>query len=78
MVRRSGTYIIIGVFADRGSLMNPARLNSKDIRLIGAWYAPTQQYGKDLDFITSRKFRFEKIVTHKFGTDDAQEAVVIP
>jgi len=76
MVRRGGTYVEIGCFTDRGPVpINPQRFTYKDIRLIGAWYAPPQQYDRDLDFIASRKFPFEKLVTHKFKIEKAEEAI---
>ncbi len=76
MVRRAGTYVEIGLFTDKGSVpINPQRFTFKDLRLIGAWYCPPQQYDRDLILIEARKFPFEKLVTHKYKIDEAESAL---
>jgi len=76
MVRRGGTFLEIGCFTDRGTVpVNPQYWVFKDIRILGQWYAGPQQYDRDLTLIESRKFPYEKMVTHKFTIEEAQRAL---
>lgn len=66
----------IGCFTDRGTVpVNPQYWVFKDIRILGQWYAGPQQYDRDLTLIESRKFPYEKMVTHKFTIEEAQRAL---
>jgi threonine dehydrogenase-like Zn-dependent dehydrogenase len=77
MTRAGGTYVEIGTVADRGTVpINPAlHIANKDIRIMGQKYAPPQQYDRDLKFVEKRIFPFEKLVTHHFKLEEAQEAI---
>ncbi|HXQ92716.1 MAG TPA: zinc-binding dehydrogenase [Nitrososphaerales archaeon] len=78
MVRDKGTFVELGHFTDRGSeLVNPFLLCSKNINLLGVFG------GMPTDFLFAKrilaryheKIPFEKIVTHRFSLDQADEAL---
>jgi len=43
--------------------------------VIGQFYCPAQQYNRDLRFIESMRFPFEKLVSHRFGVSEAADAM---
>ena len=78
MIRDKGTFVELGHFTDRGSeSVNPFLLCSKNINLLGVYG------GMPTDFLSAKrilaryheKIPFEKIVTHKFSLDKADEAL---
>ena len=46
----------------------------KQIILFGSWYFPIWEYDEIAEFIMKRKLPVEKLVTHRFGLKDADEA----
>jgi threonine dehydrogenase-like Zn-dependent dehydrogenase len=78
MVRDKGTFVELGHFTDRGAeSVNPFLLCSKNINLFGVFG------GMPTDFLFAKrilvryhdKIPFEKIVTHKFSLDGAEDAL---
>ena len=46
----------------------------KLLTVIGAWYFPVWEYPEIARFIVDRQLTVEKLITHRFGLDDAPEA----
>jgi L-iditol 2-dehydrogenase len=80
MLRKGGTFIEVGSFVDKGEIpVNPHRhLCSKNIRLIGmtnlayVGYLPVLRMMK----AWSKYFDFNKLVTHTYGLEDAEKALL--
>jgi L-iditol 2-dehydrogenase len=79
MVRRGGFYIVAGNFVDTGDIsINPHRhLVAKNIRLIGMTNHPFTGYAPSMRLLSRHagEFPFEGFVTHRFGLDQAQQAL---
>jgi len=78
MVRKGGTYVIIGLLFDTGPVqIKPHRLTLKCIHLIGQGDMPPIEYWKSLMILTNYRdmFPFQKLVTHKFKIDQAELAL---
>lgn len=80
LVRKGGMYIVSGVFVDTGEVsINPHRhLCAKNIRLLGQTNHPPSGYLPSLKLMEKfAKFfpPFERIVTHRFGLNEVQQAM---
>ena len=78
MIRRGGMYILEGLFVDVGEVpVNPHVLVSKSLRLIGLSNHPFTGYGPSMDLMLryQEQMPLDKYVTHRFGGDQAQEAM---
>jgi len=77
LTRRGGSVIEIGCILDSGeATINPALdMVTRNIRIIGQYYAPPQQYEKDLRFLLGGRFPLHELVTHRFGLEQAEEAI---
>ena len=79
MVSQFGTYLIEGLYIDMGDVkINPQRLiMSKNATIIAVNGQTYQSYGKCLKLMKkyNNKVRFDKVVTHKFKLEQAQEAL---
>ncbi len=80
MVRRGGTFVEIGSFVDTGEVtINPFKhICWKDITIIGQFGCPPHYYDRCLKFVEmglKQGWPLEKMVTHIFPLDKAQEAM---
>lgn len=80
MLRKGGTYVELGNFADTGavSINVHKHVCSKNVRLVGVTNHPFTKWGTALRMLEeySHQFPFEKIVTHRYGLEDAQAALL--
>ena len=78
MIRRGGMYILEGMFVDVGEIpVNPHLLVSKSLRLIGLSNHPFTGYGPSMDLMLryQDQMPLDRFVTHRFGLDQAQQAM---
>ncbi|MGD0708053.1 MAG: zinc-binding dehydrogenase [Anaerolineaceae bacterium] len=79
MLRRGGTYLETGNFADTGTVeLNVHRhIAAKNVLLWGQTNHPHDGYYVALDMMWRHRheFPFEKLITHRFKYDQAQEAM---
>ena len=79
MLRRGGTYLETGNFADTGTVeINVHRhIAAKNVLLWGQTNHPHDGYYVALDMMWRHRheFPFEKLITHRFKYDQAQEAM---
>jgi len=80
MLRKGGTLIEVGSFVDKGEIsINPHRhLCSKNIRLIGMTNLAYVGYLPSLRLMKAytKYFDFNKLVTHTYGLEDAEKALL--
>ena len=78
-VRRGGTYIETGNFVDTGevSLNIHRHIGAKNVLLIGNTNHPHTGYYQHMEMMLKyrKEFSFEKLITHRFKLEDAQEAM---
>lgn len=82
MVRRGGTFVEIGSFVDTGEVtINPFKhICWKDVSIIGQYGGPPHYYDRCLKFVEmalKQGWSLEKMVTHVFPLEKAQEAMGI-
>jgi threonine dehydrogenase-like Zn-dependent dehydrogenase len=71
--RKRGTVALVG--ESRSTTFNPSdQLLRKLLTVVGAWYFPVWEYPEIARFIIDRKLPVEKLITHRFGLNDAPEA----
>lgn len=79
MLRRGGTYLETGNFADTGevSLNIHRHIAAKNVLLIGNTNHPHDGYDRAMEMMYRYKdtFPFEKLITHRFPLDQAQAAL---
>jgi len=80
MLRRNGTYVVVGHFSDVGTIpLNPfTHFCDKHINLYGAWGAEAAGFVKGLSILEKREFPYEKLVTHVLPLDRLDEVVQLP
>lgn len=80
MLRRGGTYLETGNFADTGEVsINVHRhLAAKNVLLFGNTNHPHDGYYRAMDMMYRHRgsFPWEKLITHRFALADAQEAML--
>ena len=78
MARMGGTYVLIGCWANRGPVgIDPSRIVTREIHIVGQRYASPQQHGRDLKFLTKyhKEYPFSKLVTNRFPLEEAKDAL---
>jgi len=78
MVRVGGTYVLIGCWADRGLIgIDPSKIVTRELHIVGQRYAAPQQYSRDLKFLVkyAKEYPFQKLVTNKFQLEEAKDAL---
>jgi threonine dehydrogenase-like Zn-dependent dehydrogenase len=78
MVRVGGTYVLIGCWANRGTVgIDPSKIVTRELHIIGQRYASPQQHERDLKFLTkyAREYPFQKLITNRFSLDEAKDAL---
>ena len=79
MTAAGGTYTLPGVATPIGSIPidfyeNVAR---KNIRIQGVWVSDTSHLYQAVKLVLSKKYPFEKLITHRFKLEEATEALEI-
>ncbi|HJX23697.1 MAG TPA: zinc-binding dehydrogenase [Candidatus Bathyarchaeia archaeon] len=77
MCRDSGRYLVVGHFTDRGTTaVNPHLITRKQLKIYGSWGMAPRHYYKALKILRTihRKYHFEKLITHTFSIEKAQDA----
>jgi L-iditol 2-dehydrogenase len=79
MLRRGGTYLETGNFADTGevSLNIHRHIAAKNVLIYGNTNHPHDGYDRAFEMMYRYRntFPFEKLITHRFSLDDAQAAM---
>jgi threonine dehydrogenase-like Zn-dependent dehydrogenase len=79
MLRRGGTYLETGNFADTGevSLNIHRHIAAKNVLLFGNTNHPHDGYYRAMEMMYRHRseFPFEKLITHRFSLDQAQQAL---
>jgi L-iditol 2-dehydrogenase len=77
MLRRGGSYAIVGHFTDSGSVnINPfLHINNKQAKVFGVWGGEIAHFVKARPIIESGKYPIDKIVSHKLALDQCQNAM---
>jgi threonine dehydrogenase-like Zn-dependent dehydrogenase len=72
-----GTYSIPGIAEPRRQVPMDvfAHFARKSIALQGVWVSDTDHLWQAIQLVLARDFPFEKLVTHRFGLDEATEAL---
>ena len=77
MTAPGGTYTLPGIAVPAGEI--PIRFYEdvarKNVRIQGVWVSDTRHLYRALNLVLSRKFPFEKLVTHRFPLEKATEAL---
>jgi len=77
LLRRGGSYVSVGVGAPTGAIeLDLYRdIETKNLRLQGVWVSHTKHTKMAMDLILRRKELFGNLVTHRFGLEQATEAL---
>ena len=79
MLRIGGTYLVEGAYVENADTrISPSRqILAKNARIIGVSGMPHQAYGRVLKMMDSYRniIHFERMITHRFDVEDANEAV---
>jgi threonine dehydrogenase-like Zn-dependent dehydrogenase len=71
--RKRGAVAFVG--ESRETTFNPSdQMIRKVLTVIGAWYFPLWEFTEIAQFVEDRQLPVEKMITHRFGLDDAPEA----
>lgn len=72
-VRPHGRVAFVG--ESRESTIRPSeQLIRKQVTLMGSWYFPIQEFAEIMEFIVRKNIPVEKLVTHTFALDEAENA----
>jgi threonine dehydrogenase-like Zn-dependent dehydrogenase len=76
MTRINGRYVIVGHYGDAGTVpLNPHVINKKQLMITGAWSATNKHFLQGMNLM--RKMPIDKLVTHRFGLDEVNEALIV-
>ena len=71
--RKQGGVALVG--ESRSTTINPSdQMIRKLLTVIGAWYFPIGEWDELVRFVVDRHIPVEKMITHRFGLEDAAEA----
>ena len=80
MVRKAGTYLIVGNFVDVGRdvVLKPHEICAKNVRIIGMSNHSLSGYGPSMRMMQRYQdmYPFEKLITHRYALEDAHEAML--
>ncbi|MEW6160055.1 MAG: zinc-binding dehydrogenase [Verrucomicrobiota bacterium] len=79
MCRDGGKYLVLGHYCDAGPVsFNPHLITRKQLQVFGSWSSEPRHMKAALDFLagTESQFPFASMVTHRFGIEQAQEALM--
>ena len=78
LCRDGGTYLVLGQYADAGSvMMNPHTITRKQLKVIGSWAFEPRHVNQALALLNSTHWKdlFAREVSHKFPLQQASEAL---
>ncbi len=78
MCRDGGKYLILGQYCDSGpTSFNPHVITRKQLQVFGSWSSEPRHLHAALRFLAAHRaeFPFERMVTHRFRLDQANEAL---
>jgi len=78
LCRMGGMYVLIGCWANRGPIgIDPSRIVTRELHIVGQRYSSPQQYGRDLKLLAkyTNVFPFQKLITNKFKLEEAVTAL---
>jgi len=79
MTAAGGTYTLPGVATPIGSILINfyEDIAQKNIRIQGVWVSDTSHLYQAVKLVLSKKYPFEKLITHRFELEEATEALKI-
>ena len=79
LVRPGGVIVEAGAFVDVGTVpLDPAAdICARDVTVIGVGGERAEDYTASLDLMSVSQLPFERVVTHRFGLDDASQALEV-
>jgi len=79
MTAAGGTYTLPGVATPIGSILINfyEDIARKNIRIQGVWVSDTSHLYQAVKLVLSKKYPFEKLITHRFKLEEATEALQI-
>jgi threonine dehydrogenase-like Zn-dependent dehydrogenase len=78
MCRDGGKYLVLGHYGDAGAApINPHVITRKQLTIYGSWASEPRHMAAAVEFLRKQKerFPFERLVTHRFPLDKANEAL---
>ena len=78
MCRDGGKYLVLGHYCDAGTVaFNPHVITRKQLQVFGSWSSEPRHLKAALEFLRTHReaFPFDTLVTHRFGIDQANEAL---
>ena len=78
MCRDGGKYLVLGHYCDAGTVVfNPQVITRKQLQVFGSWSSEPRHLKTAIDFLRThqKEFPFHTMVTHRFGLDQANEAL---
>lgn len=78
MCRDGGKYLILGQYCDAGPVSwNPHIVTRKQLQVFGSWSSEPRHLHYAIAFLrrNRQRFPFHEMVTHRFGLDQANEAL---
>jgi threonine dehydrogenase-like Zn-dependent dehydrogenase len=78
MCRDGGKYLVLGHYCDAGTVVfNPQVITRKQLQVFGSWSSEPRHLKMAIDFLRThqKEFPFHTMVTHRFGLDQANEAL---
>ena len=72
-----GTYLIPGIATPVGesTIRFFEQIARKNVRLQGVWVSDTGHLYRAIQLVLSRRYPFEKVITHRFGLEEATKAL---
>ena len=78
MCRDGGKYLVLGHYCAAGTVVfNPQVITRKQLQVFGSWSSEPRHLKTAIDFLRThqKEFPFHTMVTHRFGLDQANEAL---
>ena len=79
LVRAGGKVVEFGHFSNVGTVdINPQLIVNKDLDIHGVFAYPNAQIARSLHMLenTADRFPYEKLITHRFSIEEANEAIL--
>jgi len=78
MCRDGGKYLVLGHYCNAGTVaFNPHVITRKQLQVFGSWSSEPRHLNYAIEFLrsTQQQFPFASMVTHRFGIEQANEAL---